>query len=180
MDKPLYDTKNLTLIWDENAERNEDIATEILPTEVGKYSQAAHKRDTEGYDLSQNALCFTVLGGITLIVGILFIFLSLKKRKNAIVGVNFASLQFIICVICLAAGLTLLTIGGVLLAKALRKRKNAKRDITYLGTLSREQIKAIRLKLASNHRGFFNRKILVKKGIQCKKAQLNKAKQDIY
>lgn len=138
MDKPLYNTKELTLLWEEPTETSEDIVTEIQPNEVSKYSQAAHRRDTEGYDLSQNALCFEVLGGITLIVGILFIFLSLKKRKNAIVGINFASLQFVICVLCIAAGLTLLTIGAVLLIKALKKRKSAKKDIAYLGTLARK------------------------------------------
>lgn len=138
MDKPLYNTKELTLLWEKPAETSEDIVTEIQPNEVSKYSQAAHRRDTEGYDLSQNALCFEVLGGITLIVGILFIFLSLKKRKNAIVGINFASLQFVICVLCIAAGLTLLTIGAVLLIKALKKRKSAKKDIAYLGTLARK------------------------------------------
>lgn len=138
MDKPLYNTKELTLLWEEPTETSEDIVTEIQPNEVSKYSQAAHRRDTEGYDLSQNALCFEVLGGITLIVGILFIFLSLKKRKNAIVGINFASLQFVICVLCIAAGLTLLTIGAVLLIKALKKRRNAKKDIAYLGTLARK------------------------------------------
>lgn len=138
MDKPLYNTKELTLLWEEPTETSEDIVTEIQPNEVSKYSQAAHRRDTEGYDLSQNALCFEVLGGITLIVGILFIFLSLKKRKNAIVGINFASLQFVICVLCIAAGLTLLTIGAVLLIKALKKRKSAKKDIVYLGTLARK------------------------------------------
>lgn len=137
LEKPLFNTKDLTLVWEET-ENSENLVSEVQPDEVSKYSQAAHKRDTQGYDLSQNAMCFEVLGGISLIIGILFIFLSLKKRVNVIIGMNFASLQFVICVICLALAVGLLATGTTLLIKALSKRKDAKKDIAYLGTLSRK------------------------------------------
>ncbi len=135
--KPRFNTSDLTLGWEGN-EVGTDWADEISAEDVSIYSQAAHKRDTKGYDLSQNALCFEVLGAISLIVGILFIFLSLQKRRNKIVGINFASLQFVICVLCLAAGVVLLTIGTVNLVRSQLMRKAAKKDINYLATLSRE------------------------------------------
>lgn len=139
LEKPLYDKNNLTLVWEEGKEtETANLVDKIEPSEVSSFSQAAHRRDTEGYDLSQNAMCFEVIGGIVLIIGILFIFLSLKKSRNQIVGVDFASLQFVICVACLLGGVVCLTIGTILLIKALKKRKSAKRDIAYLGTLSRK------------------------------------------
>lgn len=120
-------------------EETSDLTTNI-PTEeaeIRSYSRVAHNRDTLGYDKSQNALCFVVIGGIVLAIGILFIFLSLQKKRNKIVGINFASLQFVICVSCLAAGAALLTIGIVLLIKALKLRKQAKNEIAYISTLKR-------------------------------------------
>ena len=139
LEKPLYDKTNLVLIWEKTDETNDaDWVEKIKPSEVSSFSQAAHRRDTEGYDLSQNAMCFEVIGGIVLAIGILFIFLSLKKSRNQIVGVDFASLQFVICVVCLIGGIASLSIGTIWLIKALKKRKDAKRDIAYLGTLSRK------------------------------------------
>lgn len=139
LEKPLYDKTNLTLIWEEAEETDKTALVEkIEPSEVSTFSQAAHRRDTEGYDLSQNAMCFEVIGGIVLAIGILFIFLSLKKSRNQIVGVDFASLQFVICAVCLIGGIVALTIGTIWLVKALKKRRNAKRDIAFLGTLSRK------------------------------------------
>lgn len=139
LEKPLYDKTNLVLIWEKTDETNDaDWVEKIKPSEVSSFSQAAHRRDTEGYDLSQNAMCFEVIGGIVLAIGILFIFLSLKKSRNQIVGVDFASLQFVICVVCLIGGIVSLSIGTIWLIKALKKRKDAKRDIAYLATLSRK------------------------------------------
>ncbi len=135
--KPQFNTTNLTLNWGERID-DASFVDSIGNEEISTYSQAAHKRDIAGYDLSQNALCFEVLGGISLIVGVLFIFLSLKKRRNTIIGINFASLQFVICVICLALGITLLTIGTINLLKSQKIRKSAKKDIDYLAGLSRK------------------------------------------
>ncbi|MEE3442959.1 MAG: hypothetical protein VZR77_04010, partial [Candidatus Enteromonas sp.] len=73
-----------------------------VPTEdreISAYSREAHNRDIAGYDKSQNALCFVVIGGTVFTIGILFIFLSLQKKFNKIVGINVASFQFAICVI---------------------------------------------------------------------------------
>ena len=68
-----------------------------VPTEdreISAYSREAHNRDIAGYDKSQNALCFVVIGGTVFTIGILFIFLSLQKKFNKIVGINVASFQF--------------------------------------------------------------------------------------
>ena len=102
--------------------------------EIRAYSKQAHNRDILGYDKTQNALCFVVIGGIVLTIGILFIFLSLKKKVNKIVGIN---VQFVICVVCLAIGLGLLITGITLLIKALSLRKRAKKEISYISTLQR-------------------------------------------
>lgn len=117
-----------------------DDIVDIPPTEeseIRAYSKEAHNRDILGYDKSQNALCFVVIGGIVLAIGILFIFLSLKKKVNKIVGINVASFQFVICVICLAVGLGLLITGITFLIKALSLRKRAKKEIAYISTLKR-------------------------------------------
>lgn len=98
-------------------------------------SRAAHNRDIEAYNKSQSAMCFIIIGGTVLIIGILFIFLSLEKKFNKIVGINFISFQFAIATIGILTGVTLLTLGTIFLIKALKRRKAAKRDINTLATL---------------------------------------------
>ena len=115
--------------------------TTTIPSEeneIRAYSKVAHNRDILAYDKSQNALFFVVIGGIVLIIGILFIFLSLQKRRNKIVGINVASLQFFICVTCLAIGIATLTTGIILLIKALKLKKKANNEIAYISTLKRD------------------------------------------
>ena len=132
----------MILLWEKSEEENVLSASEtISSSDIGKFSEAAHKRDSEAYDLSQTALCFEVIGGILVVIGVLFVFLSLKKRMNAIVGIDFLSLQFFICCACLFFGIVLLSIGTTLLIKALRKRKEARRDIDYLNGLRQTNIK---------------------------------------
>ena len=83
LEKPLYDKTNLTLIWEETEETDKTALVEkIEPSEVSTFSQAAHRRDTEGYDLSQNAMCFEVIGGIVLAIGILLFSSLLKKAET--------------------------------------------------------------------------------------------------
>ena len=135
--KPKYNKADYRLGW--NEETGDDWTDSISEEEVSTYSQAAHKRDSAGYGLSQSALCFEVLGSIALVIGILFVFLSLKKnRKGAIVGINPACMQFVVCVICLAVAAVLLGIGTFNLVRSLRLRKMAKRDIAYLAKLNKK------------------------------------------
>ena len=97
--------KNISL---EGSSSKEDVLT---TQEKSSLSRKAHSEDILQYNKEQNALCFVVFGVIALIVGVLFIFLSLKKRVNVITGIDYASLQFYVCVICLAGGLFCLVFG---------------------------------------------------------------------
>jgi hypothetical protein len=134
---PLFCPKEHRLVWEDGFTRcplcQGELLKECPPEELSAYSKNAHNADIAGYNRIQNALCFVVLGGISLVIGILFIFLSLKKKFNKIVGLNFASFQFVICVVGLALGVTLLTIGLIGVFKGFAQRKAAKRDIAYLG-----------------------------------------------
>jgi len=115
-----------------HGERQEN---ETTYEEISHYSREAHNHDIDGFNRKENALCFVVIGSISLIIGLLFIFLSLKKKANKIDGVNFGSFAFVICIVGIAAGLTLLTIGIVRLIKALKIRRQAREDIAYLEAL---------------------------------------------
>jgi len=107
----------------------------IEQEEVTKLSEYYHQQDVKEYDKIQNGLCFSVLGTISIIVGCLFIVLSFVKKKNKIVGINMASLQFVICVICLILGISLLTYGLVRIFMALDKRLKYKNVIKELANL---------------------------------------------
>ncbi len=129
-----------SLVWDDNATECphcHGTLSDKVPSveEISHYSREAHNHDIDGYNRKENALCFVVIGAIVLIIGLLFIFLSLKRKANVIVGVNFASFAFVICTVGIAAGVTLLTIGGIRLAKALKIRHQATLDIAYLESL---------------------------------------------
>jgi uncharacterized membrane protein YvbJ len=108
------------------------LSAELNDEEAGILSKKAHQGDMREYDKTQNALCFVVLGSISLMVGALFVILSLKKRVNKIVGVNFASLQFVICVICSSLGIGLLAYGLVVFFRAKKKRKQYRRFISVI------------------------------------------------
>ena len=54
-----------------------EIKTNFESKDLKKLTQSAHKRERMGYDMSQNAYCFLVVGGILLIIGIVFLYLSL-------------------------------------------------------------------------------------------------------
>jgi hypothetical protein len=102
--------------------------------EISTYSREAHNRDIDGYNRTQNALCYLVIGGTVFIIGVLFVFLSLEKKYNKIVGINPASFPFVIAMLCLAAGLTALTLGTIFLVKARRIRSHARQEIELLAS----------------------------------------------
>ena len=128
------------LVWDEAAAdcpycHGALVADTPSKEEISHYSRQAHNRDIDGFNRKENALCFVVIGSIVLIIGLLFIFLSLQKKANQIVGVNFVSFAFVICIVGIGAGSTLLVIGLIRLAKALKIRRQANEDIAYLEAL---------------------------------------------
>lgn len=102
--------------------------------EISLYSREAHNRDIDGYNRTQNALCYLVIGGIIFVIGALFVFLSLEKKYNKIVGINPASFPFVIAMLCLATGLILLTLGTIFLLKARRIRSYARQEIEWLAS----------------------------------------------
>ena len=135
--KPRYCSRCHTLIWDEGATacpncKGGDFVSEIDEKEVRDYSREAHNHDIAGYDLFNNAMCFIVIGGTALIIGVLFVFLSLIRRRNKIVGINPVSFQFFVAVAGLAVGLVLVVWGVINLVRAILKRKQAAIDIAYL------------------------------------------------
>lgn len=109
--------------------------SDIDEKQASKLSEFYHQDDVKEYDKIQNGLCFSVLGSISIIVGLLFIVLSLQRRVNKIVGINFASLQFVICVVCLVLGVSLLVYGLIKIILAKIKRSKYKIVIKELASL---------------------------------------------
>ncbi len=72
--------------------------------EKRKISQQLHKESQELYDKCQNALCFIVIGGIFLSIGIIFIFLAFKRENNVMTSIDVNSLAFYIMVAGLGVG----------------------------------------------------------------------------
>ena len=66
---------------------------------ISYFSNILHKNDAKASEKIQSSLCYVVLGAIFAVIGIIFIFLSLRKRLNRIIGINFASVQFVVCVV---------------------------------------------------------------------------------
>lgn len=142
--KAFFTGKYFVSIKNKHAERKKELDDVLNLEEMdGKYtkdeissiSRKLHKIDNEEYDITQNGLCFFVVGLIFLGIGILFIFLSLLKRVNVIIGINFLSLQFFICVISLLIAIACLTYGLTKFILAYNVRKKILRKINVLGNL---------------------------------------------
>lgn len=95
-------------------------------------SQKLHKESQTLYDKGQNALCYVVIGSIFEVIGIIFIFLAMKRENNVMVGLAYDSLAFAIMVISLAGGTVLLVYGLVRLILSLKKRREVLRQINGL------------------------------------------------
>jgi hypothetical protein len=118
-------------------DRLEDVNS-LSSQEASEVSEKLHSLDVVEYDKGQNALCFVVLGGISIVVGLLFIILSLQRKNNKIVGFNFASIQFIICVVCLSIGCISLGYGLYRFISTRLKRKQYKQVIEVLSKLKQK------------------------------------------
>lgn len=95
-------------------------------------SQALHKESQKQYDKQQNALCFVVLGGISLIIGIIFIFLSFKREYNVLTGIDTGSIAFVICILMLSIGVISLAYGLTKFLLAHFKQKKIIDEINHL------------------------------------------------
>ncbi len=111
--------------------------------EVSNYSNILHKNDAKAMEKIQNSLCYIVVGAIFFVLGFIFIFLCFKKRSNRIIGFNFVSLQFVICVVCFAIAAILLILG---LYKAITAYNRRKQYNHYIMLLSRRDMELKKLK----------------------------------
>lgn len=118
---------------------NKSLVSVESKEEATALSRKAHKADEKQYNIIQNAMCFVVLGSISLITGIIFIFLSFKKVRNKFAGLDFMSLQFYICIICLLVGIGLLSYGLFKAIKSYKARKQIKKTISDLNFLKTKE-----------------------------------------
>ncbi|MFA6829207.1 MAG: hypothetical protein WCR67_00645 [Bacilli bacterium] len=100
--------------------------------EKREMSQKLHKQSQEQYDIQQNALCYVVIGGILMVIGVLFIFMAMKRENNILVGIDVTSIAFYIMVIALAGGVASMAYGLVRFFRARIARKAVLRQISSL------------------------------------------------
>lgn len=98
-------------------------------------SRKDHQSIVETLDNQDNALCLVVLGAISLVVAVLFFILSFKRVRNKPAGLDLASLQFWIFVVCLAGGIALLVIGLIKVFNNLKLRNAYKKEIAAIAKL---------------------------------------------
>ena len=108
--------------------------------ELSQISRDDHQEDVRQYDKQQNALCLVMIGGITLICGILFLVLSFVRRRNQLAGLDVTSLPFFVSIACFVAAVTLLTIGLVRFFKAHKIRKALEVEIIEVTKLKTKMI----------------------------------------
>ena len=101
--------------------------------ELSQISREDHQEDTHQYDNQQNALCLVMIGAICLVCSVLFFILSFERE-----ALQPASLQFVVCIACLIAAGTLLTIGLVRFFKAHKIRKSLHEEIIAVSNAKKE------------------------------------------
>ena len=97
--------------------------------ELSQISRDDHQEDVRQYDKQQNALCLVVIGVITLICGVLFIILSIKRKNNKMAGLDPTSLPFFVSLACFVAAAALLIVGLIRFFKAHNIRKALEAEI---------------------------------------------------
>lgn len=100
--------------------------------EQRKLSQKLHQESQAQYDKQQNALCFLVIGGILLIIGIIFIFLANRRQNNQMVGIDVHSLAFYIMLLGLVLGSAGVIYGAIKFTLAHMKQKKIIDEINKL------------------------------------------------
>ena len=111
--------------------------------ELSQISRYDHQEDTRQYDKQQNALCLVALGGISLVVAIIFFILSFKREMNQSGILDVSSLQFLISMVCLGGAVVLLGVGLYFFIKAAIKRTQLKREILAVSILRKNQMAEI-------------------------------------
>ena len=108
--------------------------------ELTQISRDDHQEDVRQYDKQQNALCLVMIGGITLVCGVLFLILSFVRRRNTLAGLDYTSLPFFVSIACFTAAAVLLTIGLIRFFKAHNVRKALKNEIIVVTKLKTAMI----------------------------------------
>lgn len=108
--------------------------------ELSDLSNEDHRKDTKEYDKQQNALALVMIGSLSLICGVLFLILSIRKVMNKTRGIDFSSLQFFVCVACFIAAVVLLSYGLFKFFRALIARKQLRNEIDVISKLRKERI----------------------------------------
>ena len=103
--------------------------------ELSEISNEDHRKDTKEYDKQQNALALVMIGGLSLICGILFLILSVRRVMNKTRGIDTSSLQFFVCIACFAAAVILLSYGLFRFFRALIARKQLRNEIDEISKL---------------------------------------------
>lgn len=103
--------------------------------ELGERSRKDHQEIVTTLDHQDNALCLVVLGAISIIVSILFLILSFRRKMNKPAGIDVLSLQFWIFIACAVGGAVLLIIGLAIVFKNLGIRIALKKEIAAIAKL---------------------------------------------
>ena len=103
--------------------------------ELSELSNEDHRKDTKEYDKQQNALALVMIGGLSLICGILFLILSVRRVMNKTRGIDTSSLQFFVCIACFVAAVALLSYGLFRFFRAFIARKQLRNEIDEISKL---------------------------------------------
>ena len=95
-------------------------------------SKKLHQESSRLYDKEQNALCFIVLGGIALIIGLIFIVLSFRREYGQLTTIDYTSVAFVICVCGLAIGSFCLIYGLIKFFVSFNHRRDVIKKINSL------------------------------------------------
>ncbi len=110
-----------------------EVFEELDEKQLKELSLTAHRRENEGYDNQQSALCHVVIGATLFIIGVLFLILSFKNvtgtRNKAF---DLDGFEFWVSMASLLAGTILLTLGGIKLRIALKLKRSMKEIIEKL------------------------------------------------
>ncbi len=109
--------------------KNQD-SSKMTVKDVHELHQNAHNNITVYTDKKNSGLVFLVTGAILLIVGLLFLFLSFKYNSIRVREFRPASVEFVVCCICLSISCFELIFGTVKLIIALLNIKYYKSVIT--------------------------------------------------
>lgn len=109
--------------------KNQD-SSKMTVKDVHELHQNAHNNITVYTDKKNSGLVFLVTGAILLIVGLLFLFLSFKYNSIRVREFRPASVEFVVCCLCLAVSLFELVFGTVKLIISLINIKFYKSVIT--------------------------------------------------